>query len=350
MNPGELYMQRCLELAAKGLGIVAPNPMVGCVIVSNGIIIGEGWHQEYGKAHAEVNAIRSVADPKMLQNACLYVNLEPCAHYGKTPPCADLIIEKGIPEVVIGTIDPFAKVHGKGIEKLEKAGIKVTTGVLEPACRELNKRFFTFQEKQRPYIILKWAETKDGFLDGLRTVESGQKALQISSPSSMELLHTWRGEESAILVGTNTALLDNPRLTARGGTGKNPLRIALDPMNRIPPTHHLKDSSTATLFFTSQSAGNSHHLEYEVISFLSETESLQLIMQSLHRRNIQSLLVEGGSRLLQSFFSADLWDEVRVFISNVTIEKGLSAPEKPVLPFHQQQSGDDELRIYRNRS
>ncbi|HXC06303.1 MAG TPA: bifunctional diaminohydroxyphosphoribosylaminopyrimidine deaminase/5-amino-6-(5-phosphoribosylamino)uracil reductase RibD, partial [Bacteroidia bacterium] len=255
-------MRRCLELAAQGLGSVAPNPMVGSVIVHQGRIIGEGWHQRYGEAHAEVNAIAAVQEKNLLSGSCLYVNLEPCAHFGKTPPCADLIIRTGIPEVVIGSIDPFAQVSGKGIEKLVKAGIRVRTGVLETECRELNRRFFTFQEQKRPYIILKWAETADRFMDRIRTFGSGEAPLQISSAPSLQLLHQWRSEEQAILIGTHTALLDNPRLTVRERQGKNPLRIVLDPMNRIPASFHLKDGTTPTLVITAQPMGSSHNLEY----------------------------------------------------------------------------------------
>ncbi|MFI5149579.1 MAG: bifunctional diaminohydroxyphosphoribosylaminopyrimidine deaminase/5-amino-6-(5-phosphoribosylamino)uracil reductase RibD [Bacteroidia bacterium] len=349
MSSDEQYMHRCLELAVQGLGSVAPNPMVGSVIVYQGKIIGEGWHKQFGLEHAEVNAIDAVEDKELLKDACLYVNLEPCSHFGKTPPCADLILRMGIPEVVVGTVDTFAQVCRQGIEKLKKAGVTVRTGVLEPGCRELNRRFFTFHEKKRPYIILKWAQTADGYMDHIRAFGNGDQALQISSGPSQELLHQWRSEETAILVGTNTALLDNPRLTVRGRDGKNPLRIVLDPMNRIPASFHIKDGTTPTLILTSQPMGSSHNLNYETLSFQSETESLRELCTLLHERGIQSMIVEGGSRLLQSFFLAGLWDETRVFIASTLLNKGLRAPLFPDAPYTTYKSGEDELRIYRNQ-
>jgi diaminohydroxyphosphoribosylaminopyrimidine deaminase/5-amino-6-(5-phosphoribosylamino)uracil reductase len=341
-------MRRCLELAAQGRGSVAPNPMVGCVIVKDSQIIGEGYHQRYGEAHAEVNAIAVVADKSLLRASTLYVNLEPCAHFGKTPPCADLIIAQAIPQVVVGSVDTFSLVSGKGIQKMRDAGITVISGVLEEECRELNKRFFTFHEKKRPYVLLKWAETADGFTDRRRNTDQMQEPLQISSPESKALLHAWRSEEQAILVGTETVLLDNPRLTVRTATGKNPLRIAFDRNNRIPASHHLKDRSTPTWIITDKPVtGSGPMLEYVPLLFSSPAETIQQLLILLHSRSIQSVLVEGGTQLISSFFEAGVWDEARVFISTQQCGSGVKAPEKPSGIYTSRSSGRDELRIYK---
>jgi diaminohydroxyphosphoribosylaminopyrimidine deaminase/5-amino-6-(5-phosphoribosylamino)uracil reductase len=252
MNFDEKYMLRCLELAKDGFGNVAPNPMVGCVIVCEGKIIGEGYHQEYGKAHAEVNAIHSVRDKSLLQKSTLYVNLEPCAHFGKTPPCANLIVEHNIPRVVIGCVDSYSEVSGKGIEKLRNAGIEVTVGILENESLELNKRFFTFHNKKRPYVILKWAETQDGFIDVDRPLDKSRDTTAdnwITSPLSKQLVHKWRSEEAAIMVGTTTVLNDNPQLNVREWKGKNPTRIVIDLQDRLPQTLHVFDKSIPTVSF-----------------------------------------------------------------------------------------------------
>jgi diaminohydroxyphosphoribosylaminopyrimidine deaminase/5-amino-6-(5-phosphoribosylamino)uracil reductase len=341
-------MLRCIELAAKGRGFVAPNPMVGCVIVKDSLIIGEGYHKHYGEAHAEVNAIASVSDKSLLASSTLYVNLEPCAHFGKTPPCADLIIAHSIPNVVVGCVDTFSLVSGKGIQKMHDAGIAVISGVLEAECRELNKHFFTFHEKKRPYIILKWAETADGFTDRLRDNDPALDPLQISSPESKALLHTWRSEEQAILIGTETALLDNPQLTVRSASGKNPLRIALDRNNRIPASHHLKDLSTPTWIISAERrAGSGPMLEYLPLDFSTPAETVRKLLALLYSRTVQSLLVEGGTKLISSFFEAGLWDEARVFISPGQIGSGLKAPDKPEGMYTSRSSGRDELRIYK---
>lgn len=344
MNIQETYIKRCLELAAKGLGNVAPNPMVGSVIVLDGKIIGEGYHQQYGQAHAEVNAINSVENKELLKKATLYVNLEPCSHFGKTPPCTDLIIEHKIPYVVIGTIDSNSMVSGRGIEKLVKAGIDVKTGILEQECKEVNKRFFTFHEKKRPYIILKWAQTADGFIDAKRTEDNTEKALQISNSESKKLLHKWRSEEQAIMVGTNTALLDNPSLTVREVEGKNPLRITFDKWLRIPKEYHLFDKSTPTLIFTANPVSPETNLEFVNIDF--EKEIIPQVLNELYKRNIQSVIVEGGSQLLNSFIDANLWDEARVFISDQEITKGVNAPVLNESPFSKQNISGDKLMIY----
>jgi diaminohydroxyphosphoribosylaminopyrimidine deaminase/5-amino-6-(5-phosphoribosylamino)uracil reductase len=346
MNIQEKYMKRCLELAAKGLGSVAPNPMVGSVIVYNDKIIGEGYHQQFGQAHAEVNAINSVENKELLKNATLYVNLEPCSHFGKTPPCADLIIEYKIPYVVIGSIDSNSMVCGKGIEKLAKAGIDVKVGILEDECKKLNKRFFIYHEKKRPYIILKWAQTTDGYIDNKRTPDNIGTALQISNSYSRKLLHKWRSEEQAIMIGTNTALLDNPRLTVREVSGKNPLRITIDKWLRIPKDYHLFDKSTPTLVFTATEETSVTNLEYVKIDF--EKELVAQILNELYNRNINSLLIEGGEQLLNSFINIDLWDEARVFISDKKIEKGVNAPILKVDRTSKENINGDTLIIYEN--
>lgn len=329
MNFDEKYLLRCLELAKNGLGNVAPNPMVGCVIVFDGKIIGEGYHQEYGKAHAEVNAIHSVKDKSLLKRSTLYVNLEPCAHFGKTPPCANLIVEHHIPRVVIGCVDSFSEVSGKGIEKLKNAGIDVSVGVLEKESLELNKRFFTFHNKKRPYIILKWAETKDGFIDVERITEiAGQTNNEvdnwITSPLSKQLVHKWRSEESAIMVGTNTALNDNPQLNVREWKGKNPTRVVVDLHDRLPQNLYVFDKSVPTLVFSLTKQEQENNLTFVKIN--DSKNLIQEVLNELYKRNIQSIIIEGGATLLQSFIDQNLWDEARVFVGNNYFKKGLNAP------------------------
>lgn len=340
-------MNRCLELAKKGFGNVAPNPMVGCVIVYKDEIIGEGYHQEYGKAHAEVNAINSINENNktLLKKATLYVNLEPCSHFGKTPPCADLIIASEIPYVVIGTIDTHSKVSGRGIEKLVKAGIDVKTGILEEECKYLNKRFFTFHEKNRPYIILKWAQTQDGFIDAERTDEN-QKPLQISNEASMKLSHQWRSEEQAIMVGKNTALLDNPKLTTRNSNGKNPLRIVTDKNLIIPTNYFLLDKSTPTIVFTSIEKASEKNLEYIKINF--DEQIIPQILDVLGKKSIQSLIVEGGYNVLKSFITENYWDEARVFISDKNINAGVNAPGISGSLLSKENIDTDVLLVYEN--
>jgi diaminohydroxyphosphoribosylaminopyrimidine deaminase/5-amino-6-(5-phosphoribosylamino)uracil reductase len=340
-------MKRCLELAVKGLGNTAPNPMVGSVIVHEGKIIGEGYHEHYGMAHAEVNAIASVKDKSLLKESTLYVNLEPCSHHGKTPPCSDLIIEHKIPYVVIGSIDSNSLVSGRGIEKLSKAGVDVKVGVLEEQCRDLNKRFFIFHEKKRPYIILKWAQTKDGFIDVKRNEESTSKPIQISNSDSKKLLHLWRSQEQAIMIGTNTALLDNPQLTVREVKGKNPLRITIDKWLRIPKHFHLYDKSAPTLIFTSLKAEPLNNVEFKQIDF--EKPVIPQILQELYARNIGSVLVEGGEHLLNSFIDSGLWDSARVFISEKTIGKGIPAPVMQLQPSVKENISGDKLLFYQNK-
>lgn len=347
MSEYNKYMKQCLELAKKGFGNVAPNPMVGCVIVLNDKIIGEGYHQEFGKAHAEVNAINSVKDKTLLEQSTLYVNLEPCSHFGKTPPCADLIIENKIPKVVIGTTDTFSEVSGRGIEKLTNAGISVTLGILEQECKELNKRFFMFHEQDRPYIILKWAQTSDGFIDMVRNEDGFEKPLKITNEACDALSHLWRSQEQAIIVGKKTAIFDNPQLTVRKVNGKNPLRIAIDRNLSIPSNYNLLDRSTPTLIFTSVDAKSDTNLEYVTVNF--DSPLLPQIMKVLHDKNIQSLIVEGGTKLINSFIHNNLWDEARVFVSGIKIENGVNAPEIEQRPKEKQQINSDFLLVYENK-
>lgn len=325
MNISEKYMNRCLELARLGMGDVAPNPMVGCVIVHQGKIIGEGFHKRYGEAHAEVNAINSVKDKELLKESTLYVSLEPCAHYGKTPPCSDLIIEHKVPHVVVGSGDPFAKVAGKGIEKMQKAGIKVEVGILEEECLELNRRFFTFHEKKRPFIILKWAQSLDGFLDTDRSKADFGQPTWISNELSRRLVHRQRTEEAAILIGTNTAIKDNPSLTVREWSGKQPVRLVLDRQGRLPDELNLKDGAVRTVVFTNQERENSNNLEFVKLDFNSSIPTQ--ILNWLYQNELQSVIVEGGQKLLQDFIDQGLWDEAYVYTGQVNFGAGVSAPK-----------------------
>jgi diaminohydroxyphosphoribosylaminopyrimidine deaminase / 5-amino-6-(5-phosphoribosylamino)uracil reductase len=315
-------MQRALQLAEIGRGSVSPNPMVGCVIVHNGLIIGEGWHQKYGDWHAEVNAVESVVDKTLLQEATVYVTLEPCSHFGKTPPCADLLVKHQVKKVVICNFDPNPLVAGKGIKKLQDAGIEVVTGVLEENGRKLNARFFTVIEKKRPYIILKWAETADGFIAG-----ENFEQVKISNALSHKLSHKWRSEEDAIMVGTNTALYDNPQLNVRNWTGRNPIRIVIDRNNRLPKNLHLFDDSVKTIILKNQ-----------------------LQLDELQKAKIQSVIVEGGTKLLQSFIDENIFDEIRIFRSKKQLHKGILAPFLPknINIVEKQNLQDDELLIYKH--
>ncbi len=315
-------MRTCIALADNGMGNVAPNPLVGCVIVYKGKIIGKGYHEKYGKAHAEVNAINSVADKSVLKNATLYVTLEPCPHHGKTPPCADLIIKHKIPYVIIGCVDPNPLVKGKGIKKLLKAGIDVKTGVLENECYELNKRFFTAIEKKRPYIILKWAQTADGFIDINRTAK--EKPLKITNPITDVRAHTWRAMEQAVMIGTNTVLMDNPKLTTRLVNGKNPLRVVIDRNLSVPKTFNIYNSEARTIIFNTKKNSTAKNISFVKVNFNGQL--IKTILQKLNKLNIQSIIVEGGANLLQQLIDKNLWDEARVFTSKQKIASGVSAP------------------------
>jgi diaminohydroxyphosphoribosylaminopyrimidine deaminase / 5-amino-6-(5-phosphoribosylamino)uracil reductase len=341
----EQYMQRCLQLAAMGAGEVAPNPMVGAVLVYKDRIIGEGYHKKFREAHAEVNCINSVAeaDKKLIALSTMYVSLEPCAHFGKTPPCADLIIKNNIPKVVIGCRDSFEAVAGKGIERLKDAGIEVTVGILENECLELNKRFFCFHEKKRSYIILKWAQSSDG------KIGSGNgERIFISNEFTNPLVHKWRTEEAAILVGTNTALLDDPALTARLFTGNNPLRLVIDLDLKLPAHLKLFDGSTKTIVFNYSKQAESNNLVYYQLK--QEENLLTQITAALYLMNIQSVIVEGGAKLLQSFIDDGLWDEARVICNGqLTIGNGVNAPVlKDHLPFGKQKLKTDIISFFCN--
>ena len=333
MKIHEKYIKRCIELAKNGLGTTYPNPLVGSVIVYNNQIIGEGWHQKAGSPHAEVNAIQSVKDKSLLSKATIYVSLEPCSHFGKTPPCSDLIIANKIPNVVIGTVDPFAKVAGNGIKKLLEAGTNVTVGILEDECYELNKRFFTFHTKKRPYIILKWAESKDAFIAPITKEE--QKPVWITSELSRQLVHKWRSEEQAILVGTNTVLEDNPTLTTRNWIGNNPIRIVLDQNNKITKESHIFDNQAKTISISKNEIRFDDSLASNIASFLFEQE-------------IQSVLIEGGTKTLQTFIDSNLWDEARVFKGAISFNKGIKAPEFNFASSNKTQLTKDELVTFRN--
>lgn len=338
-NNDELYMERCLLLAGHGLGSVSTNPLVGCVIVHNGQIIGEGYHKRYGEAHAEVNAINSVKDKSLLPESTLYVNLEPCAHYGKTPPCADLIVEHDIKKVVIGTVDTFSEVAGKGIEKLERVGIDVVTGVLEPQCRYINRRFFTYNEKKRPYIVLKWAETADSYIG--RGEADNNLDKRISNAFTDITAHRWRTEEDAIMVGTNTALLDNPSLTARLWEGRSPVRVVIDFNLKTPATHNIYNTAVKTIVVNAQKEEKIGNL----IFAKTAGRSIEEIVETLYKHKIQSIIVEGGAMLLQSFIDAELWDEARIIKANKHWGNGIKAPKIKGSVFSDEAIDMDKLTV-----
>jgi len=338
LNSDEIYIHRCLQLAELAQGDVAPNPMVGAVLVYDNKIIGEGYHMRFGEAHAEVNCINSVKQEyyHIISQSTLYVSLEPCTHFGKTPPCAELILEKKIPKVVIGCSDPFVQVNGKGIEKLQCAGVDVTVGVLEEDCKQLNRRFFTFQTEHWPYIVLKWAQTAD---NKIATRSGGANRLLISNEYTNRIVHKWRGEEAAILVGTNTALYDNPELTQRLWPGKNPLRLIVDMDLRLPPSLKVFNDAASTIIFNSKQHSEDLHWntfspssvdESVGVMYYMVTEDVSLVHQicnALYQLKIQSVLIEGGAQLLQSFIDEDMWDEARVITNeDMIIGEGLAAP------------------------
>ena len=321
----EQFMQRCLYLAQLGEGYVAPNPMVGCVIVKDGKIIGEGHHKMVGQSHAEVNAVESIQAKTQVEGAPVYVSLEPCSHFGNTPPCADLLIQLQVKQVVIGCTDSNPKVAGKGIEKLKRSGLEVITGVLEEECKRLNKRFFTFHEKQRPYVILKWAQTLDGFLDRSRkTNDTGIN--WISAPETKALVHKWRSQEQAILVGRNTILHDNPSLTVREFHGKNPIRIVIDSQLQLKNDMNIFSKDAPTIIFNRLKNHTNNNVEWVKIPETSTSN----ILKELYHRGIQSVFVEGGSRTLQYFIVDNLWDEARVIVGKKNFEEDTEAGK--VLP------------------
>ncbi|MCM0668341.1 bifunctional diaminohydroxyphosphoribosylaminopyrimidine deaminase/5-amino-6-(5-phosphoribosylamino)uracil reductase RibD [Flavobacterium tyrosinilyticum] len=324
MNIHEKYIKRCIELAQNGLGTTYPNPMVGSVIVYEDKIIGEGWHKKAGEPHAEVNAVKSVKDKSLLKKATIYVSLEPCSHFGKTPPCCDLIIANEIPNVVVGTVDPNEKVAGRGILKLIEAGANVTVGVLEEECNELNKRFFTFHQKKRPYIILKWAESQDSFLAPEKEINQERKPIWITNQYSRQLVHKWRTEEQAILVGTQTVVDDNPKLNARDWNGNNPVRVVIDQNNRIDENSFIFDDSVKTFIFSKESKRSKENTQFEVIDF--DKNSIPQILDVLYQNQIQSIIIEGGRQTIQSFIDENLWDEARIFVGKTSFLNGTKAP------------------------
>jgi len=349
VNIQQKYIKRCLELAINGFGTTYPNPMVGCVIVYDGKIIGEGWHKKAGEAHAEVNAITSVKDKKLLKEATLYVNLEPCAHYGKTPPCADLIVKHAIPKVVIGALDINKLVSGKGVAHLKNNACEVVVGVLEKECLELNKRFYGYHNKKRPYIILKWAASADGFIAPKSSENKKRAPIFLTHKKSLQLVHKWRTEEQAILVGTQTAMADNPKLDVRHLDGKNPIRIVLDRTLRIPKNSHLFDASVLTLVITdvkSNTPNQSKNLIFKHIDF-SQNVPLQ-ICAILYKHHIQSVIIEGGALTLQSFIDTNLWDEARIFTSDKSLVEGLKAPVIKGQVFKREKIIDNQLIFIQN--
>ena len=334
-------MQRCLTLALKGLGNVSSNPMVGCVIVHDNKIIGEGFHQKYGSPHAEVNAIDSVKNKSLLSKSTLYVNLEPCSHFGKTPPCCNLIIEKKIPNVVIGCLDTFSKVSGKGAQRMKDANIKVDIGCLENKCRKLNKRFFTFHEKNRPYIILKWAESKDGYI----APNNQNKPFWMTSNKSKKLVHKWRTEEDAILVGRATVEKDNPLLTSREKKGNNPIRIVIDKSLKLSQNHNIFNSESKTIIFNEILSSDKSKNNYIKINFKKIIDN---ILEQLYSKNIQSVIIEGGTKTLQSFIDANTWDEARIFTTKKELIQGVIAPNITGMVSEQKEIDVDFLKILYN--
>ncbi|WP_373058701.1 bifunctional diaminohydroxyphosphoribosylaminopyrimidine deaminase/5-amino-6-(5-phosphoribosylamino)uracil reductase RibD [Zunongwangia sp. H14] len=350
MKIHEKYIKRCIGLARNGFGNTYPNPMVGSVVVHNNKIIGEGWHQKAGLPHAEVNAINSVKDQSLLQESTIYVSLEPCSHYGKTPPCSDLIIAKGIKKVVIGTVDPFAEVAGRGIKKLMDAGCEVAVGIEEQECRELNKRFFTFHQKQRPYIILKWAQTADGFI--APSAKNEREPVWISNSRSKQLVHKWRAEEQAILAGTNTVVADNPKLNTRLWSGTNPTRIILDRNLRIPQKSAVLDGSIKTVILTDSlnaeaaKENPTENLIFEPVNF--EENLAAAICKVLYKHDLQSVIIEGGAKTLQTFIDDGLWDEARIFTGKTVFKSGIPAPQLTGNLKEETCKTGDNLKIYIN--
>jgi diaminohydroxyphosphoribosylaminopyrimidine deaminase/5-amino-6-(5-phosphoribosylamino)uracil reductase len=340
----ETYIARCIQLAKNGHGTTYPNPLVGSVIVYKDTIIGEGWHKKAGLPHAEVNAVNAVKNKSLLRESTLYVNLEPCSHFGKTPPCADMVIAAGIPEVVIGTTDPNAIVAGNGIKKLREAGIKVTVGILPEECLELNRRFFTFHQHKRPYIILKWAESADGFI--APATRTDRQPVWISNSYSRQLVHKWRSEEQAILIGTRTVIDDDPTLDVRHWSGNNPVRVVLDKNCRIPVESNVFNGAAKTIVVSETSGEAGENIFFENADFSAELP--RQIGEILFHHNILSVIVEGGSFTLQSFIDANLWDEMRIFKSDVVIGKGIPAPQHNALITAKHQVGDNELLYIRN--
>ena len=341
----EHFMRRALDLASMGGRDVMPNPQVGCVIVYDGKVIGEGWHKKYGEAHAEVNAVNSVQDKELLKKSTMYVTLEPCSHYGKTPPCADMVIKFGIPEVVVASSDPNPFVVGNGIKKLREAGIKVEAGVLDEENRELNKRFFTFHNKKRPYVILKWAQSADGFIDKIRK-DTNEPPQWITDEYCRTLVHKWRAREQAILAGAGTIVLDNPKLNVRNWQGSDPVRIIIAGKTIFGNDRNIFDGSAKTYIFTS----NAQQPEYKNADVVKiEDTTASSILKKLYELGFQSVFVEGGAMTLSLFLDANLWDEARIFTGKAIFEKGIKAPQiNDVFLVAHKQNYDVILRSYVN--
>lgn len=337
-------MMRCIELAKNGLGTTYPNPLVGSVIVYNDIIIGEGWHLEAGQPHAEVNAIKSVSDLSLLKDATIYVNLEPCSHFGKTPPCADLIIEKGIKNVVIGSLDPNPMVAGNGIKKLKEAGCNVIEGFLKTECDDLNKRFFNYHIHRKPFIILKWAETLDGFIAPEK--RENKKPVWITNKQSRQLVHKWRSEEQAILVGTQTVLDDNPSLSTRDWNGKSPIRIVIDRSLKISKEASVLNGSIKTIIITEKETESHENISFEILDFSKDISSQ--ICDLLYKHKIQSVIIEGGAKTINTFIDSNLWNEARVFTGNSIFKTGTKAPILLGKIASEEKIKEDILRIYKN--
>jgi diaminohydroxyphosphoribosylaminopyrimidine deaminase / 5-amino-6-(5-phosphoribosylamino)uracil reductase len=340
MTSDEQFMHRAIELAKLGSGLVSPNPMVGCVIVYDNNIIGEGWHRKFGDAHAEANAVSSVKDKELLKDSTVFVNLEPCSHTGKTPPCADLLIKYRVKKVVIANGDPNPLVAGNGIKKLKDEGIEVETGVLEKEGHEFNRRFFTFMEKQRPFILLKWAQTDDGFI-----AHANYESRWISSEFSRQLVHKWRSEEDAVLVGTKTAAHDDPTLSIRDWSGRNPTRVVIDRFLRLPSNLNLFDKTQKTICYNV--IKHEEHLNLVLIR-LDEVCFISQLLRDLYKQNIQSVMVEGGAQTLKLFIEAGLWDEARIFTSSRTFGDGIAAPSLRGNLISQEFISSDSLKIYAN--
>jgi len=341
MKTHEHFIEKCITLARKGILNVSPNPMVGCVIVYNDEIIGEGYHQEYGKSHAEVNAIETVKDKSLLNKSTLYVNLEPCCHHGKTPPCTDLIIKHNFSKVVIGCIDPFSEVSGKGIKKLEDNSIEVVHGVLEEKCKDLNRRFFYFHKYKRPYIILKWAKSKDNYIAPIKQ----EKPFWMTSKESKTLVHNWRAEEDAILVGRKTVIADNPSLTVRMCEGKNPIRLVIDKSLSLDNNYNIFDDNAETLVFNnikSDIVSNTIYIKTDFNNLIEE------ILNELYKRNILSLIVEGGAITINNFIENNLYDEIRLFTTEKVLENGILSPQIPNIKMTKTTIiNKDKLEVYK---
>lgn len=340
-------MRRCFELARKGIGFTRTNPLVGSVIVYKDHIIGEGYHHEFGGPHAEVNAIRSVKDPSLLPHSTLYCSLEPCAHHGKTPPCSMLIHQKGIRRVVISNTDPFPSVNGQGIRQMEEAGIKVETACLEEEGYQLNRRFFHFHQMKRPYVIMKWAQTQDGFMDVVREPGDPVVTNWITGKESRTLVHKWRSEEASIMVGTNTVITDNPRLNVRRWTGDQPVRITIDRKGRISPDANILDGTQDTIVFTGVPGKYSGRTRSVLVDPSYDIEDL---MQELFDQHLISVFVEGGASLIASFLKSGIWDEARVFTGKMAFSQGVRAPVIQKDPVEKLMFKETLLEVFMNHS